>query len=396
MIKQVLLLALLSIICHKAYRFLTFTGYSRMNRRVEEFEPKMCARKYANLTPTDRQLPILNTLDSDMLPNGICMFSSGDYHPFLTANPSLRPTVNEKVKASLFMLDMNYLDRLNPVPLRIVERDSYSNIESDVFNLYSISIYQDENHHFKIVAANYNHSTRTTTIETFTYDTQKYVLVHMDTLNMNNVRNHLNELCDLVVVEDYLIYFTKCFSDFENNQLIKFSLEMKLGEIWLINLKENVLYMVAKGLFMPKSIAYIRSEDFIVVTNLAHDGLSLFRRENDFSLTKMQDIYLDSFVFNVNVDLDNNLWLTLHPLLYQTFDLIKFENPFLKIENNNLTTAKIVRVKIDFKKRHYAGHTLEHVFSTNGTLFNYLSSSIFYNNALILYSFINDPKVCLV
>ena len=183
MIKQLIFFAIASILVHKAYRYYKFMGYSTQTESLEEYEPTICSRKYANLSSSDvkndrrKVLRIENTLDSDMLPNGICMFSSGYYYPFArfdkaTTNRALRTQVDDQT-ASIYMIDMNYLDQLKPVALDIY--DSQMTLKTPLdFNLFAMSIYQDEMQNFKLVAANFNHVNQATRIEKFTYDLNRY------------------------------------------------------------------------------------------------------------------------------------------------------------------------------------------------------------------------------
>ena len=198
---------------------------------------------------------------------------------------------------------------------------------------------------------------------------------------------NVNGLCDLVVVEDYLIYFTKCFGDSEYEKY-KFNLEVKSGEIWVINLLDNVMFKAASNLFFPKSIAYLNTLDIIAVTNLAVDGISLYKRESDLTLSKLNDISLNSFVFNINVDVDNNLWLVLHPVLHES---IRFFN-----DQQHQIPTKLVKLKINFKanERSFNNYVINYLFSTNGSLLNAVGSSVNFNRFLIIFSFLTDPKVC--
>lgn len=197
---------------------------------------------------------------------------------------------------------------------------------------------------------------------------------------------NFDDLCDLVVVEDYLIYITKCMAKSEYAKY-EFGFEKKTGEIWVINLLDNVMFKVQSNLFLPKSIAYMRTADVIAVTNLAADGLSLYKRERDLSLTKISDINLDSFVINIHADAEDTLWLVLHPVLYET---IRFFDRF----DTTMIPSRVLKLKIDIKNGKLINYYIEKIFSTNGSLLNALGSSVFYNEFLILFSFISDPKVC--
>lgn len=180
MLKKVIFFALASIIVHKVYRYYNFMGYARSGEAFEEFEPASCSRRYENLSGSssnDRRkvLKILNTLDSDVLPNGICMFTSGEYYPFMRfdTSQSVKALLDRReTRSSLYMLDMNYLDLLKPVAIDIVDTEMQPK-NSSTFNHFALSIYQDENQNFKVVAANYDPFTHSTRIEKFSYDLNK-------------------------------------------------------------------------------------------------------------------------------------------------------------------------------------------------------------------------------
>lgn len=215
---------------------------------------------------------------------------------------------------------------------------------------------------------------------------------------------NLDDLCDLVVIEDHLIYLTKCFANKASDYAeYMFDLEMKTGEIWAINLLDNVMFQAypAGRLFFPKSIGYVTTADLIVVTNLAVDGLSLFKRESsDFSLTRIADIDLNAFVFNIHVDVNNNnndrddhvivIWLTIHPIVHKSIE-------FFNRELNRLP-SKLVKLRLEMSKNNdrLVRYTFEEVFKTDGSLLNALGSTLHFNNYLMLFSFVSDPKICSV
>lgn len=203
-------------------------------------------------------------------------------------------------------------------------------------------------------------------------------------------RVNLDGLCDLVVVEDYLIYFAKCFSDSKYAKYL-FDLEIKTGEIWMVNLIDNVMFQVASNLFFPKSIAYLRSWDVIVVTNLAADGLSLFKREPNMRLSKISDISLDSFVFNIHTDTEDNLWLVLHPVLYESVGFFRSAGSGAP----NLA-SRLAKLKLEIKNNVLVNYEIREIVRTDGSFLNAVGSSVYYNNFLIMFSFVSDPKVCLL
>lgn len=197
-------------------------------------------------------------------------------------------------------------------------------------------------------------------------------------------------LCDLVVVDHHLIYLTKCMgSDLDSDYAeYKFDLEMRSGEIWVINLLDNIMFKAASNLFFPKSIAYLHSANVIVVTNLAADGLSLFKRETDARLTKIADISLDFFVFSINVDVDDTLWLVIHPVLHESVEFFA--------QNTRNVATRLFKLKVDIKNYRLVDYVAEEVFRTDGSLLNAVGSSVYFNQNLVIFSFVSDPKVCFI
>jgi len=138
---------------------------------------------------------------------------------------------------------------------------------------------------------------------------------------------------------------------------------------------------------MPKSIQYLKSKEMMFVTNLDCDGLSIYKREFDNSLTKFQELRLNTFVFNINLDVQlDRLYVTSHPILYET----------LKIrDHSTYSSSQLVQIMLNFKYSHRVECEQTVLFSTNGSLLNGLSAGIFYRNNFVLFSLLNDPKVCL-
>jgi hypothetical protein len=298
----------------------------------------------------------------------------------------------KSIRNSIFMLDMNRLKQSEPYMMRLVDLNN-TNLEMEYFNLFAISLYESSNRQFKFYALNYltknlkrkykyneNDNFR---IEKFAYDRINHRLVHTQTYS-RGLETGL--ICDLTVVDDQLIYFTKCFAD-ANYKSLKLSMQIRSGEIWVINLREKIVYPVVKNLFMPKSIQYLKSKEMMFVTNLDCDGLSIYKREFDNSLTKFQELRLNTFVFNINLDVQlDRLYVTSHPILYET----------LKIrDHSTYSSSQLVQIMLNFKYSHRVECEQTVLFSTNGSLLNGLSAGIFYRNNFVLFSLLNDPKVCL-
>jgi hypothetical protein len=320
-----------------------------------------------------------------MLPNGLSILISSNNFPLLD---NLHKPHDVPLETHLHILDLNYLDapesESEPFTLKVTTDKLKTEIDRDQFNLYAISIYENKNGKYRILAANYLSEKDVFSIEKFRYDDKNNKLIHMDRFTKGL---KYGQLCDIVAIDDDLFYFTKCFAHtfFKN---LKLNLEMKNGEIWAYNLKQNIVYQVVKNIFMPKSIAYIKSNDLIVVSNFEEQGLTIFKKENDNGLTKLQDIQLNTFVFNIFVDISTHLWIVSHPVPHQTFNLNNSIDSF--------TTSELISLEFDFRNLKIKNFKKKLYFSSNGTNYriNALSGAFFYKKNYILFSLMNDPLVC--
>ena len=379
MLKSLLFFAFISLVLHKAYRYYTFMGYWRQNGEILNYENGECSQKFKNIS-TDHELkwPITSTLDADMLPSGLSIFLSSNKYPLID---NLHKSTLNLSKNTIFMFDMNHIKDSEPFALNILNKKTDQIIEPNFFNLYALSMYQDK--YFgviKLIAANYMANENVFTMEKFEYHPSKHCLIHTNTFK------DIGEICDLIWIDENIAYFSKCYSKLAFGDL-KFSLELKNDEIFLLNLEEKHFYSVAKHLFMPKSLGYIKENRVLVVSNLAMDGLTLFKREFDNSLTKLQNIELNSFVFSIFVDFYSNTWVSTHPNLYQTLGLNS---------EKSTTSSKVIKLKFDFKYSQFIDYEQTEYFSTNGTLLNAMSASVVFKNSLILFSFLSDPRVCFI
>ncbi|RNA31984.1 serum paraoxonase arylesterase 1 [Brachionus plicatilis] len=326
--------------------------------------------------------PIRNTVDSDRLPNGLTFVLSSFDHNFVHFPESMSTG-----QSSIYVLDLNYL--YEPIRVEIVNHQ-YQLI-TEQFNLVCLSVYQDKKRNFNLIAGNYITEKRKEkfglkrsgySIEKFVYDSQKYSLIHEETFVNDQI---LAGLCDLVVVGEDQLYFSKCFSSPVFKSL-KFNLAIGDGQIWFMNMAKKTLFLAADNLFIPKSIEYLDSENLIVVSNHQNQGISLFNREHDDSLSRKFDINLKSFVFNINKDSYDNLWISLHSFLYQT----------LSTDSGHLTENKLIKLKLDLKHSQHINHENEVFFSNNGSYLNGLGSVQIFKDNLILFSLDSDPLVCKI
>ena len=273
--------------------------------------------------------------------------------------------------------------------LNYFKKHTNAPINDNSFNLYALSLYQDNKQGtLKFIAANFNsnqHDDSSFSLEGFEYEPRKHCLVHTNTYAWN-----LGEICDLVVAEDNgrFIYLSQCESRLSHHDF-SFKLEFKRGQIYLLDTLDKHVYTVARNLFMPKSLAYIKVERVLVVSNLARNGISLYKREFDNSLTWLRDIDFNAFVFNIFIDIEANIWLSMHTSLHETLSLNTKET------TSTFTSSQLVRVKLDCRYSQYVDYEVSEIFTTNGhRVVNALSASLVHKNSYILFSLLSEPSVC--
>ena len=197
----------------------------------------------------------------------------------------------------------------------------------------------------------------------------------------------LGKLSDLVAVNDNIIYFTKSNQEADS---LTMTLEAARGQVYLLDTRATHFYeVITRGhLFMPRCLAYLREERMLAVSNLAVQGLSLYKREYDNSLSWMRDVNVGAFVWNVLV-YQGLLWLSTHPALHETVTLASSEK--------HVAASQLVKMTLDFRhSREVEVTERREYFATDGSLLGALSAAVVFRDRLMLFSFIGDPRVCLM
>ncbi len=388
MLKYILLAALVSIVFYRINKHVRLMGYYKTNVE-DEFDSGTCEMKHHSVKQQSRVYFLNNTVDVDMLVgNGMALLINANFYPVLDA---FKPIVKHPYSANMFMLDMNQLEYAEPLPLNIIGKAG----GSTEFNLFALSLYTDGKGTLKIIAANYKPQTfykdekndeiiasdERYSIEEFVYDGVAHQLLHVDTFTQGFA---IDEVCDIVAVDDYIFYFTRCYSN-KYLKRIKFLAKYADGEVWVFNKRSNLVYPVIRNILMPKSIAYIKSRSVVVVTNFDASGVSLYRREYDNSLTWIQDVHLNGLVFNIFIDFTNSIWTVTHPIPHRTFGLHN--------SNRTQTPATLNRVKLESRATDFR-ISIKTYCQTTGSKVNALNTIVYHKNNLVLFSLLNEPRVC--
>ncbi|HIF84833.1 MAG TPA: hypothetical protein EYQ79_05100 [Flavobacteriaceae bacterium] len=212
------------------------------------------------------------------------------------------------------------------------------------FAPHGISVFKKDN--INIISA-INHSKSGESIEIFELNGTK--LTHQKTIK--------NELIfspnDIVLLDENRFYFT-------NDHKYKNGL-LRLAEDYLGLSISNVIYFdgenfveVANGIAYANGINFDSNRDLIFVASVRKFLVKVYQKNEDHSLTFIENIYCKTGVDNIELDSENNLWIGAHPSLLH-FD--SYANG-----NNEISPSEIIKVSY-LEKGHYI---LEQIYMEEG------------------------------
>ena len=195
------------------------------------------------------------------------------------------------------------------------------------FAPHGISIFKKDS--ITIIAA-VNHTMENEYIEVFKLIGMK--LNHVKTLD-NPMISSPN---DVVLINENSLYFT-------NDHKYKDGI-LRLAEDYLGLPISNVVYFdglkfkeVASGIPFANGINYDFNKELIFVASPRKFYIKVFKKNNDNSLSFIEDIYCGTGVDNIEFDIDNKLWIGAHP------NLLHF-NSYSK-GNNEFAPSEIISIK---------------------------------------------------
>lgn len=218
------------------------------------------------------------------------------------------------------------------------------------FAPHGISIFKTGN--ITTIAA-VNHTLKGEYIEIFRLSGTE--LTHIKTLDSPTIISPN----DVVLIDEKSLYFT-------NDHKYKSGI-LRLAEDYLGLSVSNVVYFdglkfkeVANGISYANGINYDSKKELIFVASPRKFYVKVFKKNNDNSLTFVENIYCGTGVDNIEFDSKNNLWIGAHP------NLLHF-NSYSK-GNKEISPSEIITIKY-FEKNNYL---LKKVYLEKG---NYMSGS---------------------
>jgi arylesterase/paraoxonase len=241
------------------------------------------------------------------------------------------------------------------------------------FAPHGISIFKKENIYTIAVI---NHTTEGEFIEIFKLIDQK--LTHQKTLK--------NELIfspnDIVLLDENSFYFT-------NDHKYKSGLK-RLAEDYLGLSISNVIYFdgenytqVADGIAYANGINFDVKRDLLFVASPRKFLLKVFQKNEDNSLTFIEDIDCKTGVDNIEFDRENNLWIGAHPNLLHFASYAKADK--------EISPSEII--KISYTKK--GNYNIEQVYLEDGAKMSASTVAATFGNIILTGNVMDDHFLIL-
>ena len=241
------------------------------------------------------------------------------------------------------------------------------------FAPHGISIYKKDSSY---TIAAINHTEKGEFIEFFNLNKQK--LTHQKTLE--------NELIfspnDLVLLDENRFYFT-------NDHKYKNGLK-RLAEDYLGLAISNVVYFDGKNFSeVAENIAYANGINFDTKRNLLFVAsprgflVKVYKKNNDNSLTFIEDINCKTGVDNIEFDVDGNLWIGSHPNLLHFAAYAKGKK---KISPSEI-------IKIEYRKK--GNYSIEQIYMEDGADMSASTVAATLGNVILVGNVMDDNFIIL-
>ncbi|XP_036184021.1 serum paraoxonase/lactonase 3 isoform X2 [Myotis myotis] len=222
--------------------------------------------------------------DIDILPSGLAFISSGLKYPGM---PSFAPDE----PGQIFMMDLN---EQNPRAQALTISDGF---DKTSFNPHGISTFIDKDHTVYLYVVNHPHMK--STVEIFKFEKQQRSLVHLKTIE-HELLQSVNDIVALGPEQFYATrdhYFTSHFLSL---------LEMFIGLQWTYVLfySPREVKVVAGGFSSANGITVSLDKKYIYVADVMAKNIHVMKIHDNWDLTRLKVIQLDTLVDNLTIDPD--------------------------------------------------------------------------------------------
>ncbi|CAJ0947576.1 unnamed protein product, partial [Ranitomeya imitator] len=208
----------------------------------------------------------------------------------------------------ILLLDLK--DRgLSPTPLRISE-----GFDTDSFNPHGMSLYIDEKDGTVYLFV-VNHPHLNSVIEIFRFLKEENSLIHLRTVR----HKLLNSVNDVVAVGPESFYAT---TDYYFDSMSMKTVELAMGLRWtgVVYYSPGDVRKVVTGFYSGNGIAMSNDKKFIYAADIIGHTISVYKKNEDWSLTPVKEVDLDILVDNLSVDpATGDIWIGAHPNVFKLF-----------------------------------------------------------------------------
>ncbi|KAM8770440.1 serum paraoxonase/lactonase 3-like isoform 1-T1 [Rhynchonycteris naso] len=232
--------------------------------------------------------------DIDILPSGLAFISSGLKYPGM---PSFAPDE----PGQIFMMDLN---EQNP---RIQSLNISDSFDKASFNPHGISTFTDKDHTVYLYVVNHPHMK--STVEIFKFEEKQRSLLHLKTIE----HELLKSVNDIVVLGPEQFYATRDHY-FTSFFLMVFEILLDLRWTYALLYSPREVKVVATGFSSANGITISPDKKYIYVADVLAKKIHVMKILDNWDLTQLKVIQLDTFVDNLTVDPDTgDIWAGCHP-----------------------------------------------------------------------------------
>ncbi|XP_056374951.1 serum paraoxonase/arylesterase 2-like isoform X2 [Hyla sarda] len=290
--------------------------------------------------------------DIDVLPNGLAFISTGLKFPNVKSFAPDKP-------GEIVLLDLED-GNLSPSPLRIREGFNVSS-----FNPRGLSTYIDEKDGTVYLFVE-NHLHSQSIIEIFKFQEEERSLLHLKSVK----HELLPSVNDIVAVGPESFYATIDF--YFSNDHMKM-VELYFGFPWtgVVYYSPGDVRQVATGLNNGNGITISNDKKYIYAADFTGHTINVFKKNEDWSLTPVKVVDVNSLVDNLSVDpVTGDIWTGAHPNLYKVLNY----NP------DNPPGSEVIRVQ----NIHSDNPIITRVYANNGSVIQGSSCASVYKGQLLV------------
>ncbi|XP_011361723.1 serum paraoxonase/lactonase 3 isoform X3 [Pteropus vampyrus] len=310
------------------------------SREVEPVEPRNCQLIEGIENGSE---------DIDILPSGLAFISSGLKYPGM---PNFAPNK----PGQIFMMDLN---KPNP---SIQELSISNGFDKASFNPHGISTFIDEEF--------------SSTLEIFKFEEQQRSLVHLKTIE----HELLKSVNDIFVVGPEQFYATRDHY-FANHflTLLEMLMDFRWSHVLFYSPKE--VKVVAKGFNSANGITISPDKKYIYIADATDKSICVMKIHDNWNLTQLKVIHLDTFVDNLTVDPDTGDVLAgCHPNGWK----ILFYNP------KDPPGSEVLHIQDVLSEK----PKINTIYANNGSVLQGSSVAIVYNRKLLIGTVFHKALYC--